>query len=384
MPFAEPQASRVERVRATMREAGIDALFLNYGSNFQYVTGLEEPMTYIVGRQHGDWITGLVLPLEGEATLILRPSWLREYESGMPFEVMAMPDGAEPDAFLAESVAKLGLDGKTIGVPKMLWSETLLSLQRALPTARFVPLGDRTVDKVREVKDADEIEALEACARITDAAFGAVVAQMRPGMLDRDLVIEIDYQLKRHGGDGYSFMPAVVLDGHGTRWAKTWIDRDEPKPVVEGMTVAFDLGVQYRGYTSDFGRSAFIGEPRDEPLRAWQSITKAIQAAMSVMGDGRITPASIHNFVVESVTADGFRDQFSWYALGHSIGLDVHENPWMLPEFTEPIRAGMCFALEPKIGRPGSFYVRCEDVCVVEHDRARSLTKYPYDTIVIS
>ncbi|MDQ3549836.1 MAG: Xaa-Pro peptidase family protein [Chloroflexota bacterium] len=379
----QPQAGRIERVRAAMRTAGIDALYLNYGSDFQYVTGLEEPMTYIVGRQHGDWITGLMLPLEGTPILILRPSWLREYESGLPFEVLAMPDGADPDAFLAESVTEMGLDGKTIGVPKMLWSETLLSLQRALPNARFLPLGDRLVDKIREVKDADEIAALEACARITDAAFSAVVSQMHSGMLDRDLVIEIDYQLKKHGGDGYSFMPAVVLDGHGTRWAKTWIDREEPKPIVTGMTVAFDLGVQYRGYTSDFGRSVFIGEPNDEPLRAWGSITKAIQSAMGVMGDGKITPAGIHDVVVESVSADGFRDQFSWYALGHSIGLDVHENPWMLPEFTEPIRAGMCFALEPKIGRPGSFYVRCEDVCVVEQERARSLTKYPYDTIVI-
>jgi len=383
MSLAQPQAGRIERVRAAMQTAGIDALYLNYGSDFQYVTGLEEPMTYIVGRQYGDWITGLLLPLEGTPTLILRPSWLREYESGMPFEVLAMPDGADPDTFLAESVSRMGLDGKTIGVPKMLWSETLLSLQQALPTARFLPLGDRVVDKIREVKDADEIAALEACARVTDAAFGSVVGQMHSGMLDRDLVIEIDYQLKKHGGDGYSFMPAVVLDGHGTRWAKIWIDREDPKPIVAGMTVAFDLGVRYCGYTSDFGRSVFIGEPRDEPLRAWGSITKAIQAAMGVMGDGRITPAGIHDFVVESVSADGFRDQFSWYALGHSIGLDVHENPWMLPEFTEPIRTGMCFALEPKIGRPGSFYVRCEDVCVVEQERARSLTTYPYDAIVV-
>jgi Xaa-Pro aminopeptidase len=144
------------------------------------------------------------------------------------------------------------------------------------------------------------------------------------------------------------------------------------------------MGVVYRGYCSDFGRSVFMGEARDEPLRAWASITRAIQAAMAVMGDGRITPSGIHDFVVECVTEDGFREQFSWYALGHSIGLDVHENPWMLPEFTEPIRANMCFALEPKIGRPGQFYVRCEDVCVVEQDRARALTTTSYEPVVIS
>lgn len=77
------------------------------------------------------------------------------------------------------------------------------------------------------------------------------------------------------------------------------------------MKVAFDLGVTYRGYTADFGRSVFIGEPRDEPPRAWQSITTAIQAAMVVMGDDRITPAGIHDVVIEQVSADGFRDPFS-------------------------------------------------------------------------
>jgi Xaa-Pro dipeptidase len=375
---------RIERVRSAMRENGIDALYLTYGPDFQYVTGLEEPVTWRVGRQFGDWITGLVLPLEGEPVLILRPSWLREYESGLPFEVRVMPDGADPDAFLAEQVKSLSLDGGTIGVPKMVWAQTLLALQSALPSARFLPLSDAWVDRVRAIKDADEIALLEQAARITDAAFSAIVEQMHVGMLDRDLAIEIDYQLKRAGGDGFSFMPTVVLDGRGVRWARNWVDRVEPRPIEAGMTVAFDFGVVYRGYCSDFGRSVFMGEAHAEPLRAWRSITNAIQAAMGVMGDGKITPAGIHDFVVECVTADGFRGQFSWYALGHAIGLDVHENPWMLPEFTEPIRAGMCFALEPKIGRPGQYYVRCEDVVVVERERARPLTRSTYEPIVIS
>jgi Xaa-Pro aminopeptidase len=375
---------RIERTREAMRQHGLDACFFNYGPMFQYVTGLEKPVTYDVGRGHGDWNTGLVLPLDGTPTLILRPSWLREYESGVPFEVMAMPDDAEPDAFMAESAGRLGLDGKTIGIPKTVWGQSVLSLHAALPNARFEAMSDRMVDRIRSIKDADEIALLEEAARITDAAFSAIVERMHVGMMDRDLAVEIDYQLKKNGGDAYSFMPTAVIDGHGTRWAKQYVDRDEPQPIEAGMTVAFDFGVVYRGYCSDFGRSVFMGEAKDEPLRAWKSITKAIQAAMGVMGHGKITPAEVHDFVVESVTEDGFRDQFSWYALGHAIGLDVHENPWMLPEWTDPIEAGMCFALEPKIGRPGQFYVRCEDVIVVEQERARSLTRSTYEPIVIS
>lgn len=375
---------RVERLRAGMRASGMDAAFLPYGSVLQYATGLETPITWEIGRQFGDWITGLVFRLDADPVLILRPSWVGEYVDGLPFDVLVMPDGADPDQFLADSVHSLGLDSQTIGIPKMLWSQTLLSLQRALPTAKYLPMSDGWFDQVCAIKDAEEIAALERAAQITDAAFADVIAQIRPGMLDRELAIEVDYQLKRHGGDGFSFMPAIVVDGHGARYARTWIDRDDPKPLRRGASLAFDLGVRYRGYCSDFGRSAFIGEPDPTALAAWHSITRVIQAAMNVMGDGQITPAGIHDFVVEEVTKDGFRDQFSWYALGHSIGLDVHQDPWMTPQFTEPIRAGMCFALEPKIGIPGQFYVRCEDVVVVKADHARPLTRFPYDPIVIA
>jgi Xaa-Pro aminopeptidase len=366
-----------------MQKAGMDAIFLNYGPDFYYLTGIEKPVSYDVGRQVGDWITGLVVTLEGGPVLIHKPSWMNEFSEGLPFEVRALKDDEDNDAFLARQLKDLKLDGKVIGVNKTQWAQTVLSIQSALPEARLVPLTDAFIDRIRAIKEPGEIELLQEAARITDETFGAVVKQMQIGMLDRDLVIEIDYQFKLHGGDDYSFHPTVVLDGHGQRSARNWTDREPPMPITAGMTVAFDMGVVYKGYCSDFGRSVFMGEAKDEPLRAWHSITRTIQAAMEVMGDGKITPSGVHDFVVEEVTKDGFRDQFSWYALGHSIGLNVHEDPWMLPAFTEPIQSGMCFALEPKIGRPGQFYVRCEDVIVVEQERSRPLTRFSYDPIVI-
>ena len=375
--------TRLNRLQAALASLDLDAMLTNYGPMFQYVTGLEKPVSYDVGRAHGDWITALVVPVEDEPVLILRPSWLREYTEGTPFAVRALEGDEDADAFFASQLHSLGLDGKRIGLPKTVWGQTVVSMRNALPNATLVAMDDRTVDRIRTIKDADEIALLEEVARITDETFASVIQQLKPGMMDRDLVIEIDYQFKKHGGDAFSFMPTVVLDGHGQRWARNWTDRTPPQPITHGMSVAFDMGVVYHGYCSDFGRSAFIGEPKPDALAAWKSITKAIQAGFEVMGDSRITPAEVHDFFVEQVTEDGFRDQFSWYALGHAIGLDVHENPWMLPEWTEPIKAGMCFALEPKIGIPGRFYVRCEDVLVVEQERSRPLTRYPYDPIVI-
>src|SRR5436305_1004749 len=149
---------RQARVQEWLGGRGLDALFLNYGPMFQYATGLERPIMYEVGRQDGDWITGLVLPREGAPTLVLRPSWLREHAEGLPFEVRVLGEHDDPDDFLARQVRALGLDGATIGVPKMLWAQTLTSLQAALPNARWIALSDRDVDTVRSIKDPDELE----------------------------------------------------------------------------------------------------------------------------------------------------------------------------------------------------------------------------------
>lgn len=270
------QAPRLSRVQAALTENSLNAMFTNYGPMFQYVTGLEKPVSYDVGRAHGDWITGLVVPAEGEPVLILRPSWLREYAEGMPFEVRALEGDEDPDVFMARQLQSLGLDGKRIGAPKTVWGQTILAIQRALPKATLVAMDDRLIDRIRTIKDADEIALLEEAGRITDETFASVIQQLKPGMTDRELVIEIDYQFKRHGGDAFSFMPTVVLDGHGHRWARNWVDRTPPRPITHGMSVAFDMGVVYRGYCSDFGRSAFIGEPKPDAMAAWTSITKAI------------------------------------------------------------------------------------------------------------
>ena len=86
----------------------------------------------------------------------------------------------------------------------------------------------------------------------------------------------------------------------------------------------------------------------------------------------------------EIMNEQGWGEHYMHMGLGHSIGLDVHENPWIRPGFDEPIRTNMCFTLEPKIWKRGEFYVRCEDVVVVGPDGARSLTKFHYEPNIIS
>ena len=95
-------------------------------------------------------------------------------------------------------------------------------------------------------------------------------------------------------------------------------------------------------------------------------------------------PYETHQMMQKLAAEAGFGDWYYKWGLGHGIGLDVHESPWLRVGYNEPIRSGMCFTVEPKIWKPGEFYVRCEDVVVVGEDRAKPLTQFHYEPIVLA
>jgi Xaa-Pro aminopeptidase len=359
-------------------------MFLNYGPDLTYVSGLVEPMYYRILKGRGDWITGLMFGLEGDPVLVLQRHFAINVESQTWIDdIRVLPDRADPELFLAKVVAEFNPHGKTIAVSKMLWGQTLLSLQAAAPGARFLAATNEMMDRVRAVKGQDELQIMQRAARITDQALAATVDHLRIGMTEREVADEVVHQIQAHGGDGYSFFPGIICVGNGSDPGRHILTRNTDMVLARGTTVAFDFGVLHQGYCTDFGRSVFVGEPRQDALAAYRSITSASQATMGVMADGKVTPADVADFARDQVAADGFGEWYWYHGLGHGIGLEVHEWPWVRAGMTEPIRAGMCFTLEPKVWKPGEFYVRCEDVVVVGQSGARSLTQFHYDPIVI-
>ena len=367
-----------------MREWKADLMFINYGADLTYVSGLVSPRYYNILKHAGDWITGLVFSLDRDPVLLLQKSFALNIETQTWIrDIRILPDNENPDTFLSKVLAEFQPAGKTIAVSKMLWGQTVLSLQAAATSARFITATNTMMDKVRAVKDEDELQVMQRAAEITDAAMGATFKVLKAGMTERDVAVEVDYQIRRHGGDGHSFYPGIICVGNGSDTARHIMTRNTDMVLAPGTTVAFDFGVRYHGYCSDYGRSAFIGEPRADALAAYCSITRASQAVWEIMVDGKSTPAQIADFVRNLVTADGFGEWYWYMALGHGIGLEVHEDPWMRPGSNAPVQAGMCFTIEPKVWKPGIFYVRCEDVVVVGKDRGTSLTKFHYEPNVI-
>ena len=167
--------------------------------------------------------------------------------------------------------------------------------------------------------------------------------RLKIGMTENDVATEVVYQIKQAGGDGYSFYPGIICVGNGSDPNRDIMTRNTNMRLASGTTVAFDFGVLYQGYCSDFGRSVFVGNVPPAALDAYRCITQGAQAVWELMGDGKIAPYQTQEFMVARTAAEGFGDYYYKWGLGHGIGLDVHEDPWLRVGFTEPIRAGMCF-----------------------------------------
>src|SRR5438067_2191718 len=150
-----------------------------------------------------------------------------------------------------------------------------------------------------------------------------------------------------------------------------------------GGTVSFDFGTTIDGYASDFGRTVFIGEPEPEFLRCHALIMDGQAAAMARMKSGQTTCQDADRVARAVITDAGYGSNFT-HRLGHSIGKDIHETPWLIEGETAILQTNMCFTVEPSIRLPGRAHIRVEDVVVVKPEGAQFLTTTGHDPIVIA
>ena len=374
---------RLGKVRQAMKSWGADLLFLNFGPDMVYLTGVQTPMYYHILKGDGDWANGLLVSLDKDPVLIFQDSMAVQSAESIAQtwvqDIRILSQGEDPQPFFTKIVADFAPEGKTIAVGKTVWSQSLLALRKAAPGAQFIPATSPMMDKIREVKDEGALRVMRKAAKITDAALAATIANIHSGMTERDVAIEVEYQIKRAGGDGCSFYPGIICVGPGSDPERKIMTRNTDIVLQPGATVAFDFGVLYKGYCTDFGRSVFVGDPNPEALRAYESIVKGSQGVVEKMGNGKMSPEQIADFVRDSVTADGFGEYYWYRGLGHGIGQEVHEAPWLRPGDKEPVKKGMCFTIEPKIWKAGEFYVRIEDIVAVGEEHGEYLTKSSYE-----
>jgi Xaa-Pro aminopeptidase len=357
-----------------MAAQSIDLLFLSISANLHYLTGIAREEPNFGNTQYpGEWLTGAWIPRRG-APLLTLPRMLADFHMGgvQGYDVRVLPDHGDPAALAAAVLSDFGVSGSaSIALEDRAWVETVLNIQRLVPDGRYSPASNLLMP-LRRIKDDDEIAIMRKAGEITEAAYHATLTQMRHGMTNLDLITEVNYQLKRHGASTNSFVTSFY--NMGPDYPFNFHNREEvmQTPLEPPVAISFDFGAVYEGYCYDYGRSVYFGQPDDEYRRIHQLVMGAQATGIAALRAGN-TCAAADAAARAVIEEGGYGDAFM-HRLGHAIGLDVHEAPFLTAGDETELAPGMCFTAEPSIFMPGKLGCRVEDVVVVRETGGEPLT----------
>jgi len=365
-------AVRLKKVRERMAERKIDLMFLPPGANLFYLTGIRRQEQG--GTDHnayGDWIVGGYIGLNDGVTL-LAPRMGGKYFQGEAQDkpwiesVRLIQESESPFDVLQQTLSRFhlspgqGLSGKKIALDDRVWAQTFLAYRQLLPDGEFV-LASEIIAPMRMIKTDPELELMRRAGAITEQAFEKALARLKPGVTELEIAAEIDYQFKALGAAHTSFVTGIFFSGEAHDRAQGLASA---KPLKPGDSVMFDLGCVYDGYCSDFGRTAFCGEPSAEYVKVHDLILRAQRAGIEAMKANQVTGAQVNAVAREVIEQAGYGQYFT-HRLGHGIGVTVHEPPWLDVVERTVLQSNMTFTVEPSIVVPGRFGNRVEDVVMV-------------------
>lgn len=365
---------RLQRLQGLLGEAA-DLAFLPISTDLEYLVGVPRDIpNFGVTLHPGAWLEGAWLT-PSKAPILTLPRMTAEFGglnrlTGVDIRVLG--DWDDPAKLVADILKSLDLPANPrVALSDRALAESAIHLQALLPDARFVSATD-ILRKLRTVKGEDEIAVMREAGAITEAAFQDVLKQLKLGMTELDLMTEVDYQLRRHGSLGPSFTTSFYNSGpqhpliFGDRLT-TW-----KRPVNAGTAVLFDFGAVHNGFCYDFGRTVSFGAPTEEMTRVYNLVMASQRAGIAALKVGNTCEAA--DAAARQVIEDaGYGEAFR-HRLGHGIGMDVHEPPFLTKGDKSIFQEGMMFTVEPSITQFDTFSARVEDVVVVRPDGGEPLT----------
>ena len=367
-------AKRLEAVQQRMAASQIDLLFLPYSANLDYVTGIHrEEQNFGNTMYPGDWMTGAWITT-GRSPIVTLPRMQAELHTSVSADnVRVLPDAGDAHAFMRAVLTALGIkDNAAVAIEDRARAETVLHLESLIPDLSISSASD-IFRPLRLIKDADELAILRKAGQITEAAFEATLARIKPGMTTLDLITETNFQLKAHGSQAPSFQTSFY--NMGPNFPFDFHNKDEVMllPLDTPVCILFDFGSVYEGYCYDYGRTVAFGQPNAEFRRVFDLVMASQAAGIAALQAGHTCEQA--DAAARAVIADaGYADAFR-HRLGHGIGMDVHEPPFLTKGNTTVMQPGMCFTVEPSITLPHRVAARVEDIVVVGQTGGQALTE---------
>ena len=273
------------------------------------------------------------------------------------------------DAIADFGVTVLGYEENYLTVAELMGYEKHLN-------AKLVPFN-KEIHSFRGVKEDWELDLMRKAQDITDKAFAEVVTRLKAGMTELELQAELIYCLYKNGATGLAFDP-IVVSGPNTSLPHGVAGE---RVICEGDFVTMDFGASYMGYCSDMTRTVAVGFATEEMEKIYNTVLEAQLAGLAASKAG--VPGQDIDGAARKVISDAGYGEYFGHGYGHSLGLEVHENPSPNGRNDKPMPVGAVASAEPGIYLPGKFGVRIEDTCVFLEDGIEILTHSPKNLMII-
>jgi Xaa-Pro aminopeptidase len=355
--------NRLQKLRTSIAEKGLDALLLSQPENLRYLSGFTGSSGWLlVSGQNAILATDFRYVEQAkeespEFEIFQTKQELRDWLPGLVSDLGWHKLGFEANSISYEGYHKLSEAIKTKQINLEL-----------VPTTGIV-------EQLRSIKEPEELGFIKKAVELADAAFEQAKAIIRPGITEKEAAWEIEKLLRQEGSEGTPF-ETIVASGPNSALPHA---RPTEKLICSGEPVLIDMGARISGYCSDFSRTLVLGKADKTFREIYNIVLKAQTAAIDGIEPGM--DASRADQLARSVVEQaGYGDAFG-HGLGHGVGLAVHEFPTLGPSSSDSLADGMVFTIEPGIYLVGQGGVRIEDMVVLENGKAKVLSKAKRDLL---
>ncbi|HEX9896569.1 MAG TPA: Xaa-Pro peptidase family protein [Dehalococcoidales bacterium] len=350
--------NRLAKLRQELTKREVDAIFISQPGNRYYISGFDGSAGYL-----------FITPKD--AVLATDFRYFEQVKQQSPhftlFEIKGRTDEWFPKLLEGHEIQRLGFESPYITFD--FYHELVAILDRKRPRLHLVPL-ENTVEKLRGVKEPEEIECIQRAAEIGDAAFDSVTARLKPGITELQLAWKLEKSMREAGSQS---MPFGIIVAAGLNAA---LPHHQPtdRPIAAGEPVVIDMGAKFKNYGSDLTRTICLGKPDKTFYKIYDIVLRAQEAAIDGIcaGMNGIQADSLARSIISTA---GYGNVFG-HGLGHGVGLATHDPaPRLSPlATTDALTDGMVFSIEPGIYLPEWGGIRIEDLAVMENGKVKLLS----------
>ncbi len=339
-----------------------EAILLSKPSNIFYVSGYT-----------GE---GIALVADGLSAIVTDFRYTEQVTRQAPgFEVCEIRTGQSHAALAAEVLSARGIHAVRFEADEVTVAR-FEKMRDDMPGFTFTPLKGEA-ELVRRIKEPEEIDCIRKACDISCRALANILPRIKPGVSERDICIDMEYEMLRLGAAGLVFSTIVASGPNGS------LPHAIPgqRKIEAGDMVTMDFGAKYGGYCADMTRTVAVGEPAAEMKKIYGIVLKAQQEAQDALHAGLIAN-TVDRIARDIIAGEGYGKCFG-HGLGHSVGIDIHEDPRLSPMCSDVLTENTTMTVEPGIYVPGLGGVRIENTCVIGETSSETLVYAPKELLIL-